>query len=430
MFFLKKSNDPERVRGTMNVNIIHLITGGLLVLVFVAGASASALTISTISPSSAFQGTTGTFNVYGSGFLANANVAIAGGGTTIYATGEYTMNSGRITCTLSIPPTAPAGNYTVYVRNYGERTWVTKANAFIVYKTPAISSTYPGSAKPGTTLTFYVYGSDFQPGTQVAITGGDTTVYATGETYVSPASIQCLLSIPTTASTGYYNVSVQNPGTTVWVSKANAFFVYAPTASLTVTSPNGRESWVKGATQTITWTSSGAIGSSVKIEMLKGSNVVQTISPGTPNDGTFSWTIPLAPADGSDYRIRITSTAASAITDTSNDYFTITSGDGTLAITSPNGGETWERGTSHTVTWKYIGNPGSTVKIVLLKAGTEVGTIIASTSIGSSGAGSYTWPIYPTGSTGSDYTVRISSISLPGITDTSNNYFTLTPQDQ
>ena len=69
-----------------------------------------------------------------------------------------------------------------------------------------------------------------------------------------------------------------------------------------------------------------------------------------------------------------------------------------LTVTSPNGGESWQRGTSHTVTWSYTGSPGSTVKIMLLKAGAEVGTIIASTSIGSSGTGSYTWPISSTGS--------------------------------
>ena len=100
---------------------------------------------------------------------------------------------------------------------------------------------------------------------------------------------------------------------------------------------------------------------------------------------------------------------------------------GTLSVMSPNGGETWQRGTSHKVTWSYTGSPGSTVKITLLKAGAEVGTIITSTSIGSSGTGSYTWPISSTGFTGSDFKVKVQSISQPGITDTSNNYFTITP---
>ena len=49
---------------------------------------------------------------------------------------------------------------------------------------------------------------------------------------------------------------------------------------------------------------------------------------------------------------------------------TATSGP-SITVTSPNGGEIWERGTSKTI----AGSPGSTVKIVLLKGGNEVGTI-------------------------------------------------------
>jgi hypothetical protein len=58
----------------------------------------------------------------------------------------------------------------------------------------------------------------------------------------------------------------------------------------------------------------------------------------------------------------------------------------TITLTSPNGGESWQRGTTHTVTWGYTDFPaGAPVKIVLLKAGAEVGTIITSTSIGIGG---------------------------------------------
>ena len=93
----------------------------------------------------------------------------------------------------------------------------------------------------------------------------------------------------------------------------------------------------------------------------------------------------------------------------------------------PNGGETWQRGASHMVNWSYTGSPGLYVKIVLLKAGTEVGTIASSVSIGGSGAGSYTWPISTTGLTGNDFKVSVQSISQQTIKDTSNNYFTITP---
>ena len=74
-----------------------------------------------------------------------------------------------------------------------------------------------------------------------------------------------------------------------------------------------------------------------------------------------------------------------------------------IKVTGPDGGETWQRGSIHTVTWDYTGSPGSTVKIVLMKGGVEVGTIKDSWSVGSVGKGSYTWSIYPSGTTGSDF---------------------------
>jgi len=97
-----------------------------------------------------------------------------------------------------------------------------------------------------------------------------------------------------------------------------------------------------------------------------------------------------------------------------------------ITVMSPDGGDTWQRGTSQTITWSYTGSPGSMVKIVLLKADIEVGTIMDSTSVGSDGTGSSSWPIAPSGTTGSDYTVSVQSISQPTIKDESNNYFTLT----
>jgi hypothetical protein len=67
------------------------------------------------------------------------------------------------------------------------------------------------------------------------------------------------------------------------------------------------------------------------------------------------------------------------------------------------------------------------VKIVLLNAGSEVGTIVASTPSGASGTGSYTWPIGSTGMTGGSFQVSVQSISTPSIKDASNGYFTITP---
>ncbi len=203
----------------------------------------------------------------------------------------------------------------------------------------------------------------------------------------------------------------------------------APTpvsASITVTAPDGGDSWIRGTTPAITWTSSGSVGSYVKIELLKAGVLSQTIATSTPNDGSFTgWTIPSTSATGTDYRVRITSTTNAAIMDSSNNYFAITTAP-SVTVTSPNGGENWKRGTTHTIAWNFSGSPGSQVKIVLLKAGTVVDTINAGTPIGSNGKGTYAWSVPMINITGDDFTISIQSVSQPTIRDTSNRYFRIT----
>jgi hypothetical protein len=98
-----------------------------------------------------------------------------------------------------------------------------------------------------------------------------------------------------------------------------------------------------------------------------------------------------------------------------------------IVVTSPDGGENWTRNTTQAVTWRYTGNPGSFVKIVLLKSGVVAATIKTNVSIGSNGVGSSSWPLSVSGATGSDLKVMVQSISQPAINDTSEN-FTVTYQ--
>src|SRR5207245_1219773 len=63
-------------------------------------------------------------------------------------------------------------------------------------------------------------------------------------------------------------------------------------AAFTVSSPNGGETWAVGATQAITWTTSGTVAN-VKLEFSKDNFVTATvITASTPNNGTYSWIIP------------------------------------------------------------------------------------------------------------------------------------------
>jgi hypothetical protein len=92
---------------------------------------------------------------------------------------------------------------------------------------------------------------------------------------------------------------------------------------------------------------------------------------------------------------------------------------------SPNSGENYKTGSSHAITWTYTGNPGSRVKIELLKNGVLNRTITTKASIGSGGSGSYNWKISRTQVTGSDYKIRITSTTNSSATDTSNGNFSI-----
>lgn len=108
-------------------------------------------------------------------------------------------------------------------------------------------------------------------------------------------------------------------------SNINSFSTITP--SITVNTPNGGEIWVRGTTQTITWSVTQGI-EYIKMQLLNGSTVVSTTLPSSypASIGSYSWTVPKL--GGNTFRIRISTTDLS-VTDTSNNGFTI-------SISAPN----------------------------------------------------------------------------------------------
>jgi len=94
--------------------------------------------------------------------------------------------------------------------------------------------------------------------------------------------------------------------------------------NITVTSPNGGESWQVNTPQSITWTSSG-VPENVKIEISTDAGVTWSIlNSSTINNGVFSWT----PSDAyisNNCLIKISSTTNDLLFDQSNNIFSIVS---------------------------------------------------------------------------------------------------------
>jgi hypothetical protein len=192
--------------------------------------------------------------------------------------------------------------------------------------------------------------------------------------------------------------------------------------SITVSVPNGGESWQASTRHTISWSSSGDAGSYVSIDLYKAGGWYGTIASGLwIGSGSFSWLIPYNLAPASEYKVRVRSDIG--IEDFSNANFTVTPP--TITVVTPNGGETWQASTTRTIAWTFTANPGTQVNIDLYKAAGWVRNIASGLPIGSAGKGSFKWLI-PYGQTpGKDYTIRVRSNR--GFEDFSNANFTITP---
>jgi len=140
----------------------------------------------------------------------------------------------------------------------------------------------------------------------------------------------------------------------------------------------------------------------VKIELYKGTSLVQTIASGTENVGSYTWIVDSSLEDGSDYKVKISCASALEVYGES-DAFSIEGR--SITVTEPTSSTVWTKGYSADTTWTSNGTIGN-VKIDLYKGGTLNQTIVSSTA----NDGSYTWTEVDTSlADGTDYKVMVSS---------------------
>ncbi len=96
----------------------------------------------------------------------------------------------------------------------------------------------------------------------------------------------------------------------------------APATGLTVTSPNGGESWVGGTLQDITWSASGV--SNVKLEYTLNNGTSWTVlaSSVAASTGRYAWTVPNTAS--TQVRVRASDAQQGSPVDTSDGVFTLT----------------------------------------------------------------------------------------------------------
>lgn len=186
--------------------------------------------------------------------------------------------------------------------------------------------------------------------------------------------------------------------------------------SLRVTEPGESTEWVLGTTNNIKWSFRGELGgtAAIRLQRVGWVNAQMTLSESTPlgtnRSGVYKWTIPSDLPPGGKYTVTVT--AENGISDTSGEFTLLAGKTPPTQIAldpPPKGGERWSTGANVTVRWMYGGNPGSMVKLALVKNDDgSVTSIVDSVPVGIDGKGRYEWKV-PALKPGNDYHIAISS---------------------
>jgi len=183
------------------------------------------------------------------------------------------------------------------------------------------------------------------------------------------------------------------------LSAFSNYFTVNNILALSTPSPSGSTVWSAGQTVQITWTSSPAVGPTVKLRLYRGNTPIMFLSGNLPNNGAYSWKVPDTLVAANDYRILLYKPDYSISNWSAN--FKI---DNPLLLTAPTGGESWAAGSSVNVTWQSDAQlVGANVKLRLYKAGAPLMFLTGNIS----NSGTYTWRIPTTLLPGNDYKLQL-----------------------
>jgi hypothetical protein len=187
-----------------------------------------------------------------------------------------------------------------------------------------------------------------------------------GFTLLTPtiaASTASLHGTPTLAGTYNFNLKVVSAGQAVFKDFS---VVIEPQTVLTLTSPNGGESWAPGALHDVTWTVTGDAAPVHHFSLyysVDGDNSWEFLGFAGSADRTFAWTVPSRLSS----RARVIAYAMNASSqllayDASDAFFTIMPEGASIPVTTLDHpvAESWTAGTTQEVAWHVTGSlPGS-----------------------------------------------------------------------
>jgi|GEM_PF-610523 len=284
---------------------------------------------------------------------------------------------------------------------------------------------------PGITVTAPNGGESWNAGSAQVITWSSLGVTNVKIEYTTDNGTNWSTVANSVPSNGYYswNPVPNTPSTNCkvkisdvsnnYIGLSAQTFTIAPEPAITVTSPAGGEVYQTGAVKPITWISQNVARVKIEYTINNGADW-KTVTADTPSIGSFSWTVPNE--NTTQARVRVSKAGTGVPFGISPANFTISNQVvKQLAIVTPNGGETWNAGTSQQIKWS-----GTGVANVKIEYSTNNGigwnTIIASTP----SSGAYSWDPIPN-ITSSQCLVRISDAASGTPSVVSAATFTINP---
>ncbi len=215
-----------------------------------------------------------------------------------------------------------------------------------------------------------------------------------------------------TSQTFYFRMYSYNGNATLRNYKIDGY-----ANSFNLLQPSGGESISAGGTYKIIWSSLNITNAKLEYSTDGGTNWTTIVASTPASTGYYSWTVPSVVS--SNCKVRISDASASSTNAVSASTFSISQSSNYVTLGSPVGGESWQVGSAHNITWTYSGITNVKIEYTT-NNGTNWNTIIASTA---ASTGSYSWTI--PNAVSSSCKVRISDASNASITSASTSTFTI-----
>ena len=347
------------------------------------------------------------------GSIANVNLEYStDGGTTWLPVATGVANSGAYAW---VTPQTPANSVLLRISDAADAqvSDVTDAPFSLVVSTLTVTAPNGGEVWLGNSvqdITWTSTGSVEAVKIEYSLDGGLTWTVVTTQ---APNTGTYAWTVPD-ASTAQAVVRISDAADGTPQDVSDAVFTIQG-ASLTLTAPNGGESWSAGESQTISWTTTGTIDAVDLEYSVDNGQTWNALADGVSNTGSYVWQVPDVNTTAA--RVRVSDAADGQPSDVSDGPFSISGS--SLTLVAPNGGEVWSLGETRTISWNSTGNINAVSLEYTLDDGQSWTPIVS----GINNTGSYVWTIPDVNS--DQARVRIFDAADGQPSDVSDSLFTL-----